>query len=127
MKVTFHDFPDAELVATSALTAAGITASTQMPPIPTWPRITVTRIGGTTNPIRAVDRARIQIDGWGASKADAHDIIAHALTILWALPGTSALAEVLSVDPDLGLAYLPDDSVTPTRPRYVAGVVITLR
>lgn len=124
---TFHDFPDAELVVIACLTAGGLTASSALDPSPTWPVVTVTRIGGTSNEFRAADRARIQLDGWGATKASARAVTAHALTLLWALPGTSALAEVLSVSPDLGMAWLPDTTVPITRPRYIAGVVITLR
>lgn len=127
MTGTFHDFPDAELVVVECLQAGGLLASTMLDPAPVWPVVTVTRIGGTTNDLRAVDRARIQIDGWGATKASARAITARALSLLWALPGSSARAEVLSVEPDLGMAWLPDTTVPTTRPRYVAGVIITLR
>lgn len=123
---TFHDFPDAELVAVKWLTGAGLRVSTALPAAPVWPCLTVTRIGGATNALRAYDRARLQIDGWGADKASARLITSQALTALWAMTGTT-VADVTSVDPDLGLAWLPDDTVTPTRPRYIAGVVVTLR
>jgi len=46
---TFHDFPDAEGVAVACLIAGGLSAMTVLDASPSWPVVTVTRIGGSTN------------------------------------------------------------------------------
>lgn len=129
MEWTFHDFPDAEAVVVSYLVACGVKhVSTELPSSPVWPCVTVSRVGGTATAGMGADQPNIQIDVWGSTKADSHDLMAHILTLMWEMPASPNVsgATVTDVMPTTGMLWLPDQTVVPTRPRYVAGVQITL-
>lgn len=134
MSWTFQDFPMAERVVIRYLTDAGIAnVSTQLPDDPQWPSVTITRVGGNTTPGLGADMASIQIDVWGdgddpEGQAHAAELMAHIRTLLWEMPGADQIqgATVTDVAPTTGLLWLPDQTVTPERPRYTAGVLITL-
>lgn len=120
---------DAELLAVNYLRGraeisaiVGTRVSTELPSSPTWPYLTVTRLGGTADHLGWVDAARLQVDAWGTSKANASLLARTALAALREMPGSHALGVVSNVTQDLGLAWAPDD--VSDRPRYLFGVVV---
>lgn len=125
----YRDFPNVEAVVINYLRSRGLPrVSASLPAAPVWPCLTVYRIGGRTSPGRALDLASLQLSSWGDSKESARALLASALTYLWEMPGSYPGPEqVTSVDSVLGMSWQPDDSVTPERPRYVAGVQISIR
>lgn len=126
MDAHYEPAPDAEAETIRYLGACGIKASTELPSKPTWPALTLCRIGGGTSPAHRLDRARIQLSAWGASKGEARALMAQALARLWEMPiAYAGTATVTDVAADLGMTWNPDDSATPPRPRYIAGVQIT--
>lgn len=125
----FETFPDAEaLVATelrdAAISAGGVFSS--IPKAPTFPLITVKRIGGLPLERHAFDRARIQIDVWGTTKSEAFDIATAARLVCHRME-TQAFtgAFVAGVVDDLGLTWQPDPLTS--RDRYIFGVAVILR
>lgn len=118
--------PDAEALTCKYLAAAGIPTSTDLPATYTA-HITVQRIGDGASS-RFYDSARLQIAGWGTDKATARKITARALNALLSWPGAQPPPDVdiLDVERDSGMSWQPDDSTIPLRPRYIAGVVVTL-
>jgi hypothetical protein len=104
---------------------------TSLPESKTFPLVRIVRIGGAPKMSRplVVDSAHLQIDVFGGSKATALDAI-DAIR--------EELAKVVDEDPvqPLGvvcgvrfgpLAYLPDESFTPAKPRYLLDVTVTVR
>lgn len=121
--------PDLEAIAAVALRNAAISGVgsrvySSIPRDPTYPLITVTRIGGIPAVREYLDTASIQIDVWGGTKSEAHDIAARARVVLLTIAGTlitsPVRAWISAVEDSLGLSWLPD-SVT-GRDRYVFGV-----
>lgn len=98
---------------------------TAIPAKPTWPLVIITRVAGApilSRPL-VLDNPTIQIDAYGGSKKDAHDLIELVRRII--------AVRIQGVHEDLGnvtgyqfgsMSYLPDDSYAPSRPRYVADV-----
>lgn len=88
--------------------------------------VRLTRIGGLPTDIAGyLDRARIQIDSFGADEEDAHAIAGQVLLALLRLPGSgfsAAGAVVTAVEQDLGMANQPDPDTD--APRYLCGVVL---
>lgn len=91
--------------------------------------IRLTRIGGL--PLAGsrgyVDRARIQVDVFGADEADAAEVAGRALAALQDLPESDFVfskAVVTAVVQDLGLASVPDPDTGADR--YLFGVVLYL-
>ena len=88
-----------------------------------WPAVRLTRVGGgpVTVPPR-LDLARIQIDVWGGTKAQARIICATVLAVaVTDLPGVydNGAAVVSAVRSNVS-RYQPDTTFTPSRPRYLA-------
>lgn len=125
--------PDVEaLVATflrtqADLVALGVGVGTALPAAPTFPFLTITRVGGAPHFPRWVDPARLQFDAWGADKASARLVAATAQVAMQTLSGlTTSLGTVTGVVEDSGLLWLPDRLVTPARPRYLfTNIVVT--
>jgi hypothetical protein len=128
-------FPDAEALVAHAIRTgvAGSRVYSSVPNDPTYPLVTVRRIGGTPMERHRWDEARIQIDVWGTSKSEAFDLAQAARQAAHAMEGVTystgagapAAAFVSAVDDDLGLTFLPD---TPTgRDRYIIGVAVVIR
>lgn len=104
---------------------------TVLPDDKTFPLVRLTRVGGVppmSRPLH-IDNARIQIDVFGGSKATTFDTI-DAIR--------QELAKVVDEDPvqPLGvvcgvkfgpLAYLPDESYAPAKPRFTQDVTVTVR
>ncbi len=126
-------FPDAEALAGAALRAeldCGVYSS--IPRTPTFPLVTLSRIGGIPAERHRLDFANLQIDVWGTSKTEARDIAAEARAALYGMEGQSyALndgwpddAVVTGVADTLGLTWLPDPETA--RDRYLFGVGLYL-
>ncbi len=104
---------------------------TAMPESKTFPLVRLTRIGGVpkmSRPMR-VDSAHIQIDVFGGSKAtalDTMDAIRLELSKVVDEDSTQPLGVVCGVR--FGpLAYLPDTTFEPAKPRYTLDVTVTVR
>ena len=104
---------------------------TALPETKAYPLVRLTRIGGVPPMSRPLhmDAARLQIDVFGGSKATAFDTV-DAIR--------QELAKLVDEDPvqPLGvvcgvrfgpLAYLPDESYVPAKPRYAQDVTVTVR
>jgi hypothetical protein len=102
---------------------------TVLPERPTFPLVLLTRVAGVPvvgRPL-VVDRPRIQIDSYGGGRAAA---LANLELV------RRLIAERLVGKHDGGvvagytfgnLSWLPDNTVTPSRPRFVADVELTVR
>lgn len=100
-----------------------------LPADPTRPCYRVTRYGGAPAigyPL-VLDRADLQIDTWGTTHAQAHDLAAAIRDALaHRLPGKHAAGVVTRVE--FGpLSNSPDPSRDPAWPRYIADVSVWLR
>lgn len=100
--------------------------ATELPPSPTWPFLRLERLGGLPLPLGQaihVDRARVQLEAWGTTKAQAHTLAATVQAVLHErLPGRHELGTVTAVRPDLGLVWSPDPENG--RARYVLAVLV---
>jgi len=125
MAQLFLHLPDTEAIASVALQAAGFRASSSIPANPTFPLITVKRMGGSPADKRGLDRAILQIDVWGNTKSEARDVAAAARITLMNLEGTTSSqfnGVVTCVEDALGLFWLPDQETK--RDRYVFSVMV---
>lgn len=125
----YDAFPDAEALVGDVLRAASLVVDTRVyssiPKSPTFPLITLQRIGGTPVERHRLDQPRIQIDVWGTSKSEAHDIAQAARVAIHEMEGqTFATAYVSGVDDAFGLTWFPDPPTA--RDRYIFGVALTL-
>ena len=104
---------------------------TALPETKTFPLVRLTRIGGAPKMSRPmhVDSAHLQIDVFGGSKAtalDTMDAIREELAKVVDEDPVQALGGVCGVR--FGpLAYLPDASFEPAKPRYTLDVTVTVR
>lgn len=96
-----------------------------IPEGPTYPFLTVERIGGRPRPRpHWIDQAQLQVAGWSEDdRSEARDICATALAALHDLPGISSLGVVTGVEDVLGPRPLYDPETS--RPRFLAEVLIT--
>lgn len=118
----------AYLKAHTALTAAlaGAQVATDVPNnVGTAGALTVNRIGGTPRASNWLDRADIDINAWGTSRAHASLLIRTAVAALLDMrQHVSVRGVVTGVDVLLGPSWLPDDSRTPAIPRYLASCAV---
>lgn len=104
---------------------------TALPKDKTFPLVRLTRIGGVPPMSRplVVDRAHLQIDVFGGSKStalDTVDAIREELAKIVDEDPVQALGVVCAVR--FGpLAYLPDESFKPAKPRYALDVTVSVR
>lgn len=120
------------LRAQSEVTAyVGQRVYTALPESKSFPLVRLHRIGGTppiSRPLH-LDTAKLQIDVWGGSKAtalDTMDAIRTELSKIVDEDPTQPLGVVCGVK--FGpLAYLPDESFSPAKPRYTQDVSVTVR
>lgn len=107
-------FPDTEAVAATWLRTRnlGATVATDLIGFTKGQRrIVVVRTGGTPTLPYRIDNPRLDIDAWGASKSDAHDLAQAARAALHELPTgnhTALAAVVAHVEDESGLTWLPD-------------------
>lgn len=87
------------------------------------------RFGGSpplSRPL-VVDEAQMQVDAYGGTKAQAHEVLVTVLAALAELPDVvTAIGHVSNVGQG-ARRYLPDETFTPHRPRYVADLTLTTR
>ena len=115
---TFDTFPDVEAIAARRLRDAGITnlgtrVYSSIPGDPTYPLIVLRRLGGEPAVRTSLDAGRLEIQVWGESKSQAHDIAATARVKLLELEGeiisVPVGAFVTAVNDDQGLTWDPDN------------------
>ena len=130
----FLEFPDVEAIVAKTLRTASIpNISTRVyssiPRDPTFPLITVQRIGGIPAVREYMDAGNIQIDVWGGTKSEARDAAARARIVLLGLAGSAVTdpvaAWVSAVEDSLGLSWQPDQLTG--RDRYLFGVSVYAR
>lgn len=129
----FARIPDVEALLVNALLAHATVAamvstkvSTELPTtFPDGKRLKLSRIGGTPvdEDTEYLDRPLIQLEGFGATKADAFDVTAAAMTALLSFAGKTytegTVTKVLRLS---GPAYAQDpDTETP---RYLLTVAV---
>lgn len=116
--------PDAELLVTGYLRAhtdvaalVGTRVSTELPPEPVFPCVTLTRVGGVPSLPNYLDGPRIEIVCWGVTKGSAHLVARTVEGAMLQIPGTHPLGTVTGVVGDgLGLRWAPDEP--DAQPRY---------
>jgi hypothetical protein len=89
----------------------------------------VQRVGGEppfSIPLVA-DAAQLQLDAYGGTKLDAWTLIALTRAVLTELEGAVRPEGVVSAVRFGALRWIPDETYSPPRPRYVADVTLTVR
>lgn len=87
--------------------------------------LTINRTGGTAPEPRWLDRAVLDVNAWATTKQQASLMIRTALAALHDMAQHHGSFGVVSgVDDILGPQWVPDDSRTPTLPRYLASVAV---
>jgi hypothetical protein len=127
--VDMFTFVDAERYVGEALRAASTGAGTRVyssiPKSPTWPLITLQRIGGMPVDKHRVDRASIQIAVWADTKSAAHDIAQEARVAILRMEGTTPNGAVIAgVTDQLGMTWQPDPVTQ--RDRYIFGMMLVI-
>ncbi len=125
--------PDAEMIAARIIrTGTGGRTYSSIPKKPTYPLMTVQRLGGLPR-TRRLDAANIQIDVWGTTKSEARLLASQARKYLHEAEGTSwdlptGDIFITGVEDWTGLTWLPDPSVggNQGRDRYLFGVTLFL-
>lgn len=119
----------AEWLRNSSITGVGTRVYTEVPATPTFPLVTVTRIGGVPAVREYLDMGAIQVDCWGGTKAEAHDAAVEARVACLGLEGQSLSLPVsivvTSVEDALGLTWQPDEDTG--RERYLFAVNVYAR
>jgi len=125
-------FPDVEAIVAAQLRGAELAVGdrvyTEVPEDPTYPLVTVSRVGGLPAIRRYLDAAEVQIDVWGTSKAEARDIADAARVACHDMEGNAftdpVTAWVSAVEDATGLFWVPDPLTG--RDRYLFGVRVYL-
>ena len=130
----FEIFPDAEAVVGAAIRNASISGLgtrvySSIPRSPVYPLVLVRRVGGFPAVRQALDRASIQIEAWGDTKATAQRIAQEARVAVLLLEGTIVHtpvdAAITGVSDATGMFFSEDD-VTDID-RYIFGMNVWLR
>lgn len=129
----YRTFPDTEAVVSLALRTAPLVTGlsdrvySSIPKNPTYPLVVVKRIGGTPVERHALDRATIQVEAWGNTQSEIHDIAAAVRVKIHELEGNSfthpnlpAAVFITAVRDVLGLLRVPDAETG--RDRYIFSV-----
>lgn len=93
------------------------------------PLVLVQRVGGIpplSQPL-VVDEADVQLDAWGGPKVVARELAETCRAEIANLEGTVQPGGVIAGVRFGALRFLPDETFSPPRPRYVFDVVITTR
>ena len=93
------------------------------------PLLILQRIGGEpplSIPL-VVDAAQLQLDAYGGPKAAAHELAATTRAVLYELEGAVRSEGVVSAVRFGAFRWLPDETFTAPRPRYVFDVTLTVR
>jgi hypothetical protein len=129
MAFPINVLPDAELAiieylrsrteVTSLVPSDRIT--TTRPPKPTYPLVTVMRIGGTATAWQQIDEPALQIDVIGGSRYQCQQIARTIRACILAIRNDTVTEGVLvSGTEEVGPQWLPDQVVVPPLPRFVA-------
>lgn len=124
----YSPFPDIEAMVGAALRAEGVCGRrvySSIPANPTYPLVTVARLGGVPPDRRRLDRARIQVDVYGNNKAEARDAAELARRVVLEMEGetfASFNGFVSDVEDELGLTFLPDQDTKKDRYLFAVGV-----
>jgi hypothetical protein len=135
--VSLQVLPDAVLLVvrflqaqTDVMALVGTRTYTKLPQSPTWPLVTVGRIGGIAHWPPWVDPARLLFKAWGDSSVNAESttrtIAATVQAALQELPGVHDLGVVTGVVEDGGLQRLPDPTYTPAREVQLFSATVVL-
>lgn len=74
-----------------------------------------------------LDEQIVQLSAWGGTKAEANLLVRTARAVLLAAPdSTHARGVVTHVRTVAPPRWLPDDTISPTRPRYIADMGVTV-
>lgn len=96
--------------------------STEIPTSPTWPLVTVLLLGGEEGSHGWLNAPTVQLDSWGpdgaTGKATALTVARTVWAAMKAMPGVRQGGVVSHVETLSLPRWLPDDEVTPPRPRY---------
>lgn len=88
-----------------------------LPASPTWPWLTLTRVGGVPSLPGWLDNPRVEISAWGATKEQARDVAAAAEAAMVAITGTHTLGVVTGAfETGDGLRWNPEEATN--RARY---------
>lgn len=120
--------PDVELIVTSFLRdhpdlPGGV--STELPPEPTFPWLTVSRVGGTPSIANYLDAARLEISAWATTKPAALALARGAEAAALTLPGPRLGAVVTGVvQIGEGLQWNPDEESDVPRYQFVVELYV---
>ena len=110
----------------SVTALVGTRVGTELPPNPVFPYLTVQSVAGVEKDPGHLDEAYVDLSAWG-TKAAAKLLIRTARAALLDAPLASHSRGIVShARTILPPRWLPDESVTPTRPRYVCTVALTI-
>lgn len=129
--MTYPIFPDAEAVVRKWLFdhLGGVGVYSSIPANPTYPLVTVARLGGVPAVRQYLDMARIDINVWGNNKSEAQDIAQECRALMMDLEGQTVTdpvdAFVSGVEDGVGITWLPDPSTN--KDRYVLSLNVFLR
>jgi len=129
MTTPVNVLPDAELAiiqflrsrseVTALVPSARIT--TVLPPQPTYPHVTLMRMGGDSIARGNIDDSAVQIDVWGGSRYACQQIARTIRACVLAIANdTVAEGTLVSGFEETAPQWLPDDVVVPPLPRFVA-------
>lgn len=121
--MAIRTLPDAELVVANFLRAhpdlpGGV--STELPPQPSYPWLTVQRVGGIPSVANYLDVARLEITAWASTKDAAHGLARAAEAAALTLPGTrdgTVVTGVVQVGE--GLRWNPDEETDRARYTFI--------
>lgn len=131
---TVDVLPDAELVAIDYLlaqpeiaTLVGARISNTSPSSPTYPYLTVERVGGRRQIRVRLDNARLQVGAWGATRTEASLLARTAEAALIRMKGYVHDTGVVGlVDSEMGPSWMPDTVRLPPTPRFIFTVAARL-
>lgn len=93
-----------------------------------FPLVRVSRIGGgPTGAPHFLDRALVSCDVWGGTKYEARLIAATIIGALDEIEGYTLHGGYATGASPGSLRYLPDDTFSPAKPRYIADAVVLFR
>jgi hypothetical protein len=121
--VPIRTLPDVELIVTTYLRAhpdlpGGV--STELPGEPTYPWLTVARVGGVPSIANYLDVARLEISSWASTKGAALALGRGAEAAVLAIPAAQAGAVVTGViQVGEGLHWNPDEETDVPRYQFV--------
>lgn len=124
--------PDCEALAVAYLKAhASVVAqvagrvSTELPPGPTFPLVTISLVTGTEVVREHLDESVLSVAAWADSKVTANLVIRTVRAALLEMPQSQSRGVVTRVRTLIPPRWFPDDTVTPPRPRYICDMGLT--